>query len=191
MHGSRISECCDERKTERQSSFACAFACFGGLSQSQKDDRAMTHDTDALVSELRAWAKSIGVPNALASDINRAADAIARLTRELGEEKETHEHATDCFVEMKTRAETAEAALSAARAERDEAREERDSASLAWSQALNERDAASAELAECRKKTLDEAIGACCPHVDDDAMDRQAKHQCATKIAALKEAPHE
>lgn len=81
--------------------------------------------SDDLVSELRADHGN-DIFNELA---DKAADAIARLTRERDEAMELHEHATDCFVEMKQRAETAEAALSTARA----------------------------ELAECRNKALEEA----------------------------------
>jgi hypothetical protein len=46
-----------------------------------------------------------------------------------------------------------------------------------------------AALAKARNNAFQEAIGCCCPHVDDDQMDAQAKTQCADAIAALKAKP--
>jgi hypothetical protein len=43
-----------------------------------------------------------------------------------------------------------------------------------------------AALLTVRNDAIQEAIGCCCPHVDDDQMDAQAKTQCADAIAALK-----
>lgn len=134
--------------------------------------------TDALVSELREDAKTLvadyGIQNDGSVDraiidygesLNKAADAIEHLQAE---------------VERLTR-------------ERDKARDDYSRRHEDVCAQLNlrieaeaERDAARRELAECRNKTLDEAIGACCPHQDDDVMDRQAKHEVARKIIALK-----
>ena len=43
-----------------------------------------------------------------------------------------------------------------------------------------------AALLTVRNDAIQDAIGCCCPHVDDDQMDAQAKTQCADAIAALK-----
>lgn len=87
----------------------------------------MTQTTDALVSELRVWAQSVGVPSRLSQCLTEAADTIDRLTRERDEARNALEdeitradnHAS-CLRVQQARAEAAEAALLAARAERDE-----------------------------------------------------------------------
>jgi hypothetical protein len=77
-----------------------------------------------------------------------------------------------------------------------EGREKWEQAAKAALDVMRDTDISQARIAELeaalltvRNDAMQEAIGCCCPHVDDDQMDAQAKTQCADAIAALKAKP--